>query len=217
MTVDSISSFLKHRVTGAVLKLRHVNGGWYLPVISSESPDLSPAKLSSSPPRHYIHDVDEDDVVGDELSAKTLPSPTLPSALERSKHMTTHEPYQSWCQHCVKGRAVDDRHEGKDQRLREVVDIRRRVSIDYCFLRVVESEPVKTVLCAVDSQSGYCGATVVEQKGVNREAVSWLRRFIADVGCKDINLHSDDETSTKALTRALATEAAANLCTATTS
>ncbi len=43
---------------------------------------------------------------------------------------------------------------------------------------------------------------------MTKEAVGWLRRVVEELGTPTLNLHSDDESSAKALTRALAQEAA---------
>ena len=33
-----------------------------------------------------------------------------PSAREVKEHMITHVPFRSWCEHCVRGRAVNEAH-----------------------------------------------------------------------------------------------------------
>ena len=43
-------------------------------------------------------------------------SADMPSKDEVEKHMVTHIPLRSWCDHCVRGRAVNDHHQkGKSE------------------------------------------------------------------------------------------------------
>ena len=39
---------------------------------------------------------------------RLCPSENLPSLAERKKHMLTHLPHATWCNHCVEGRMVKD-------------------------------------------------------------------------------------------------------------
>jgi len=163
------------------------------------------------PDKREVLGVEDEEVIGGETDVKTLPDPVLPSMTERAKHNVTHTPFASWCEHCIKGRGNSSHHARQDPQVKFAVDARRTISLDYCFLRVTETEAQQTVLCCVDSLTGYANAVVVKAKGVNDEALSWLKRVVMEVGGmnSDLNFHSDDESSAKALTRELASEAAA--------
>jgi hypothetical protein len=51
----------------------------------------------------------------------------MPSKEDVDSHMVTHIPYRSWCDHCVRGRAVNDHHQkGKSEESSVPV-----ISIDY--------------------------------------------------------------------------------------
>ena len=39
---------------------------------------------------------------------KIAPSPTLPSPADVEEHRITHTPYRSWCEDCVRGRALGE-------------------------------------------------------------------------------------------------------------
>ena len=49
---------------------------------------------------------DEDEDHKAETGIKAIPSPGTPSRKERDEHNIHHWPYRSWCDLCVKGRAV---------------------------------------------------------------------------------------------------------------
>ena len=53
---------------------------------------------------------EEDGEVEGEQSARIVKSPGTPSAKERQEHEVNHWPYRSWCDHCVKGRALGQPH-----------------------------------------------------------------------------------------------------------
>jgi hypothetical protein len=177
--------------------------------VEPSSKSSQPSSSLQSKPKRVALDVEEEQVIGGDVTdgTKTLHDPTSPDMSTFARHNTTHVPYASWCEHCTEGRAVSTKRERRDVQLRVVVGKRRAVSIDYCFLRVNDSRPQVTVLRAADSHTGYSNALVVDAKGVNKDAISWLRRFVQELGSPTVNLHSDDESSAKALTRALAQEA----------
>jgi hypothetical protein len=208
LTTDSDVSFLQHRVSGQIVHLESYRGGWYLAIAPTSDDTTKMLRYVFKPDKREVLGVEDEEVIGGETDVKTLPDPVLPSVTERCKHNVTHTPFASWCEHCIKGRGASSHHLRRDPQLKLGVDRRRTISIDYCFLRVTETEAQQTVLCAVDSHTGYSNAVVVKAKGVNEEAVQWLKRVVQEVGCPTINLHSDDESSAKALTRALAQEAA---------
>ena len=77
-------------------------------------------------------DEQDDDVVEIQKEVEPLkiaPSPTMPSPADVEEHKVTHTPYRSWCEDCVRGRALGEqrgRHAGRSH------DI-AIVGLDYFF------------------------------------------------------------------------------------
>ena len=60
----------------------------------------------------------------------------MPSKEDVDSHMVTHIPYRSWCDHCVRGRAVNDHHQrGKSEESSVPV-----ISIDYAYFGETSEE-----------------------------------------------------------------------------
>jgi hypothetical protein len=60
----------------------------------------------------------------------------MPSKEDVDSHMVTHIPYRSWCDHCVRGRAVNDHHQkGKSEESSVPV-----ISIDYAYFGETSDE-----------------------------------------------------------------------------
>ena len=76
------------------------------------------------------------------MNAKRVREPGNPSAKERAEHELNHWPYRSWCEACVKGRAVGQQHRSMKGEYAESPVA--RVLMDYGFLHAeqvtVESE-----------------------------------------------------------------------------
>ncbi len=90
---------------------------------------------------------------------------------------------------------------------KKTIDGPRRPSVDYFFIRAVEQEPQPTFLAMIDSLTGVGSAAVVPRKGSCPEALQYVCRFWKGLGCpKDVRFHSDDESSTKELTRKVVEE-----------
>ena len=77
-------------------------------------------------------------------------------------HQLTHLPFRSWCDHCVKGKAVDDAH-------RPRIDTHRgeaKKGMDYYFLaRATDPQHAKAVLNCLDFQSGAVFSAMVVKGG----------------------------------------------------
>ncbi len=48
-------------------------------------------------------------------SARVLRDPGQPNDEEMKEHDVTHQPYRSWCPHCVKGQLKANAHRGHDR------------------------------------------------------------------------------------------------------
>ena len=155
LTTDSDESFLQHRVTGQIIRLESYRGGWYLAIHPTSDDTAKMIRYVVKPDKREVLGVEDEEVIGGETDVKTLPDPVLPSMTERAKHNVTHTPFASWCEHCIKGRGNSSHHARQDPQVKFAVDARRTVSLDYCFLRVTETEAQQTVLCCVDSLTAW--------------------------------------------------------------
>ena len=55
----------------------------------------------------------------------------MPTKQEKDEHERTHVPFRSWCEHCVRGQASEDKHSTvKGVNAEEEIP---RVILDYCF------------------------------------------------------------------------------------
>ena len=59
-------------------------------------------------------DYDDDDEEGQQ--PKVTRSPKAPTKAEREAHEATHQPFRSWCTHCLRGRGRNKPHQ------RQIVD-----------------------------------------------------------------------------------------------
>ena len=85
------------------------------PPISVPDPDATPMQLEESE---------------EALRPKHKALPPNVSKEEYDSHQLTHLPFRSWCDHCVKGKAVDDAHRPRiDPHRREA-----KMGMDYFFL-----------------------------------------------------------------------------------
>ena len=81
---------------------------------------------------------------------------------EFDAHQLTHLPFRSWCDHCVRGKAVDDAHRPRIEQYRGEA----KMGMDYFFLaRATDPQHAKAVLNCLDFQSGAVFSAMVEKGG----------------------------------------------------
>ena len=136
-----------------------------------------------------------DDASEESERVKTIASPGNPTKQEVDEHMMCHVPFRSWCEFCVKGKAVSMPHHRISDDRRNGVPV---ISIDYAFMGSEDGASV-TVLIMQDRASRYITANVVQEKGINEYAVKRLGADISMLGYKEIVLKSDQEPSIVAL------------------
>ena len=73
---------------------------------------------------------DEEDVEATPVVARKAPKE--PTEEERLRHLATHLPYRSWCEHCVKGRARKTAH-GAREKEEKGEDLERVTKIYFDF------------------------------------------------------------------------------------
>ena len=103
--------------------------------------------------------------------AKALPRPNEPTEQQRATHNLTHLPYRSCCEHCVKAK-------GRENHSKRQVDRQPVIRVDYCFVNTGPDVGQRTILTAVDVQTGLSTAVVVPSKGRHSCSVAELTKFI---------------------------------------
>ena len=112
---------------------------------------------------------------------------------EFDAHQLTHLPNRSWCDHCAKGKAVDDTH-------RPMIDPHRgeaKMGMDYFFLaRATDPQHAKAVLNCLDFQSGAVFSAMVV-KGGDPYALAKVLKAIKFTGRTRLIIISDQENAVK--------------------
>jgi len=99
----------------------------------------------------------------EELVPRLVPQPREPTQGEREAHQATHQPYASWCAHCIAGRGRDTGHFRSTTADDDAIPT---VQLDYGFLRSDEpDDPQQAVMVGVCSSTGYGFASAAQQKG----------------------------------------------------
>ncbi len=134
-----------------------------------------------------------------------------PNQEEVNQHMLTHIPYRSWCDHCVRGRAVNDHHKrSSDQEASIPV-----ISIDYAYFGETQEERKERkgkerhgedtkreempFIAVKDRLSKKVWAFIVKEKGVNPFAVKKLAKILSGTGYRRVIIKSDQEPSVMSL------------------
>ena len=124
--------------------------------------------------------------------AKALPRPNEPTDQQRATHSLTHLPFRSWCEYCVKSK-------GRENHSKRQTDRQPVIQVDYCFVNTGPDVGQRTVLTAVDVQTGPATAVVVPNKGRHQYSVAELKKFIYETGRTYGMLQYDKEPALKAL------------------
>jgi hypothetical protein len=127
-----------------------------------------------------------------------------------------HDPYRSWCRHCVMGMGKDDAHRRIGERDEQEVTV---VSMDYCYLHEDQKErklrkaeekeggvreiDEMPVLMLVDRKSKMIMGEIVPRKGIDKFALGRGRKMIDGLGYDEMILKSDQEPSIVALRRGI--------------
>ncbi|CAE8619652.1 unnamed protein product [Polarella glacialis] len=111
---------------------------------------------------------------------------------ERMRHSLVHLPRQPWCRVCIRARAREDPHRAL-QESQETLEQPSLVQMDYTFIEAVK------LLTAYLLDRGYGAATVVQSKGPELYAVSWLVNWLDQLGLEDVTLHIDPEAALRAV------------------
>ena len=140
---------------------------------------------------------------------KVLRDPGTPTQQQKAEHETTHLPFRSWCEHCVRG-------SGRDAQSRTVKgdaahsDV-PRVHLDYCFFTELSGKDERTTLTTLVMKESECKslwAYPVMSKGASNEpwVVKQILHDIDTIGLSQerIIIKNDQEPAIKDLKAELA-------------
>ena len=144
----------------------------------------------------------QDDALEESAPLRVARDPGLPTQSERDDHCTTHWPYRSWCEDCVRGRGLGEQHRsGGPSRDLPVL------SFDYLFItggkmvrrdELDDAEADNTtlkILVLKCSKTKAVFAHVVDRKGTDAEGYA-VRRMVEDImwlGHTRLTLKADNE------------------------
>lgn len=125
--------------------------------------------------------------------------PSNPSAREIEEHNITHISYRAWCPACVMEHCKNDPHKRTGRESNIPI-----VSIDYTYMtrdkmrdqQKHHDDPKNMpTLHMHDRQSRMLKSEIVPAKGANQHAADALRRFIEELGYKEVIIKSDQENA----------------------
>jgi hypothetical protein len=128
-----------------------------------------------------------------------LPTPQLPTQLEKETHEATHLPMEKWCEHCQRGKAQQAPHFTVEPARR--IEVQPLVEFDFMFMnseaKWSDSEAWETAsyvtLIGVDYGTRYPLALALNTKQVTpylvKATVAWLDRL----GHTTLTIKSDNE------------------------
>lgn len=114
-------------------------------------------------------------------TAKVKVDPVLPSDQEVKAHNATHVPYQSWCAHCVAGKAKEGPHR-KQPKEKDRCGL-TVIQCDYIFLKDNKKKTEIPVVCACNAETGEGVALEIFAKGRRDEyAQKCISAFLREIG-----------------------------------
>ena len=128
---------------------------------------------------------------------RMAPEPGEPTAEEIENHRTTHLPYRSWCEECVKGRGSGEQHRAGPASSVPIISCDYLLVTRHGVLRREEISEGNAILLKIlvvkDAKSKFIGAHVVPMKGLgeDRYAAEKVRRDILWLGYSRVILRSD--------------------------
>ena len=141
------------------------------------------------------------DEVSDEPARQVRENKVLviPDDSTRMAYRVTRLPPRSWCDHCVKGFAMEDHHRRRDRSKATIPESQ----LDYMFFGTAagrdSTEPSMLPSCTVDVVTRMRLA-VVGHKGMVEHAVSTTVNFLDELGYQSVLLKRDKELSVTTFT-----------------
>ena len=115
--------------------------------------------------------------------AKTRRAPKGPTKKEREEHEATHIPYRDWCKHCVRGRANNRPHRGKQQGDEETEQRKvPRIAMDYFFMAQEGDRAAEyPMIVMIDESTDNRYMRAVGKKGLGENGeMEWLIKDMND-------------------------------------
>ena len=187
-------------------KLEKHRGVYWLPCSATEHTDGAPlgpnprtARLVVEAPPISVPDPDATPMQLEESEETCRPKhralPANVSKEEFDSHQLAHLPSRSWCDHCVRGKAVDDAHRPRNDPHRGEA----KMGMDYYFLaRASDPQHAKAVLNCLDFQPGAVISAMVV-KGGDPYALAVAPEAIKFTGRTRLIIMSDQENAVKNL------------------
>ena len=114
---------------------------------------------------------------------RALKKPTAPTRAQREAHEVAHLKYEPWCEHCVKGKGLNDPHRRlKKHRQESVIPV---VSMDFAFSKRESQEGTSPVLVIRDHLARMTFAHPLPGKSTVHQPYS---QYTIDAVIKDIKV-----------------------------
>ena len=97
-----------------------------------------------------MEDEDNADELGESVGMRARPQPGKPSTQKVEAHMIDHNPFRSWCRHCVMAASRSDHHRRQAEDYNEVPVI----SCDYGFFTDSRDDEERQITEAEGNSSG---------------------------------------------------------------
>eukprot|EP00971_Amphidinium_carterae_P299620 5953018-Amphidinium_carterae.1 len=139
---------------------------------------------------------------GEPRPGRILAGPESPGELERAQHELTHIPAKRWCEYCQLGKGAAEPHkvllESERSRGPPVLEL------DFCFFKSEADggENLGVTLVIIDTETGMCRATALEDKAVTKYAIDFVVNFVKSLFVGRLILRSDNEPAAVALCEA---------------
>ena len=146
--------------------------------------------------------VEQDDLISAEdgmvcLRTQALPQPLVPTKAQIEAHeVGGHLPYRNWCRWCVMARRRNSQHRSQPNPSRRALPL---MVADYCFMRDSTDEELCKTLVAKVYPAKALLATVVDSKGLSKQVIERVARFIKETGYLSFAYKSDQEGSIRAM------------------
>ena len=115
--------------------------------------------------------------------ARVIPKPVAPTRAQREAHEVTHVEFMPWCEHCVRGKALNDPHRKLKQHNNE--EITPMISMDLAFSKREDQEGTSPGLAVRDHITRVTFAHALPGKSILNEAYP---QHVVDAVVKDIKI-----------------------------
>ena len=114
---------------------------------------------------------------------RVLPKPVAPTRAQREEHEVTHLKYEPWCEHCVKGKGLNDPHRTLKKHIND--DATPVISMDFAFSKREAQEGTSPILVVRDHPTRVTFAHALPGKSTVHEPYS---QYTVDAVIKDMKM-----------------------------